>query len=1177
MTADSNSGGDAGRTSASEPIAPSRPPVKNTKWYAVIIVLIFIAAGFAVLAFYHPGPSTGSSASISVSSGVATAGQPYYMNITTNGKFNSMAVYFGDGSSQLIQYSGSTTVPVSHIYNSPGNYYVYFTVNYGSSTYYSLNNLVSVGTTGAIPNQYQSFGSLSFANTSSAPSVNGTALYGPGANLNMLTSFDLEPANPNYAVVAQTLYEYMNGSLVNTMPLPYTYSAVDGAYVLPVSQSEVNFMNLSTGYYEFGLETTTAELASQSIPTSILNSTVISYASAGTYEYNTSAPIHLFGGNASAYMFYGITYNNSTVVQNHKGNQLSFINGGNVTYMNATSIALQYGKGASMNFTESQKNLTFDGYSNITFATNVTGTVTGNITAVYNGVANYSSYSKVHNGTMSFNKTTTYAVASDSTLKLNKPDMITYNNLVNDVNFTGTATVVYGAGSSVTDQNSNAEIMFNGNTTISYLNTNAFNVTYIKPLSVTLWYTLSGTQSQPSTNGALNISAGIYNSYYYQDVAVGSNVALSKTSTVTAGSTFTNAELVSGGITTLDPSIAYFTVDGEILQNTEMTLITYNKSSTSSFIPVISTTDGTPNTAWNNYTVNVNKAEYGPNAPAKYNVTTAPDQNWTFTIRSTAKWQNGDPVTAWDVMYSLTRTLLFDAGAPGTPGWIEAQYMLPGDYYTSNTFWNITQNMTVNNASNSITIHFQTPMTQSLVDQVLTAPGSYITSASWLEQEGAGITWTPAGFTAYEAQGSLAGYNTNIQFGDFSDGPYMVTFLNPSSEVVLKANPYYTAVPGMPAASIGTVVIKYFSEPSSTYLQFKNGAAQAFGLPSSDWTEYEALNATKSVNLTYYPSLGIFFYYFNANVNIPVAQGVTSTINMPSSLFTSLDARKAFADLFNLSQYLGVEVGNTTYHEPFYNPYQGMLPKGMLYAPTLSQIYQNVTAANFPGYNVSGAIHLWDAFINTSGSSVGLSRLHGTGPTLYNGVQLNVPFMIPVGDPVDAGEATVWAAELSTALGVTLTNPEITYTQLYQLFPIQGQNPMAINWGGWSPDYPYPADYMLPMADPVNTSLYMGANSLTSYWFNSSKNPLQNSTEASMMKNMSTWYNTAFANPTEAQKYFLKMDYEFVNMSFTIDVGQQNVFTLTAPSINQNLVKEYQRNVMLGPTGFMYNFLQYTS
>ncbi|MHB1709433.1 MAG: ABC transporter substrate-binding protein [Thermoplasmataceae archaeon] len=1184
MTSDSNSGGDMGRSPASEPIAPRKPQGSNNKWYAVIIVLIFIAAGFAVLAFYHPAPATGNSASVSSASGIATTGQPYNFNITTNGKFSSMTVYFGDGTSQMIQYSGSTTVPITHVYTNPGQYYIYFVVNYGGSVYNNANNLISVQTTLATPGPEQSFGSLSVVPypSSTNASVNGTYLYTPGSNIDFLVTYSLAPSNTNYMVVSQTLYEYLNGSVVNTFALPYTFNQAQGAYILPNSQAQINLTKLAEGYYEFGLETTTASLATQTLTTTLLNSTVLHY-SPGTYQYNTSQNITLFGGTSTPYQFYGFTYLNGTTVGNSAMTELSFMNGANVTYVTQAPI-LNYTKGTGAMFAK-DVNLTFDSNTNITFASNLTANITGNVTAVYNGVANYTSYSSQRNGTFKLNNTTTYAVTSGSTIKLLSTDTLMFVDNA-QVNFSMNTNVVYSAGSAVTDYLLD-NVTYHGNTTMTYLNTNAYYVTLGANTNVTLWYEVNGATSQQITAGAINTAAGVYHTTYYQDVAVFANAGLY--TAPSSGKIFTNAELVSGGITTLDPSIAYFTVDGEILQNTELTLVTYNQSSTTNFIPLLVKslpsldTPSSPNNGINNntanYNVSVNSAAWGPansGAPANYTVHLKPYENYTFTISPTAKWQNGQPVTAWDVMTSFTRTLLFDAGAPGTPGWIIAQYLLPGNYYASNTFWNITQNMTVNNATNSITLHFQTPMSPTLVNQLMAAPGTYVADYSWLESVGAGITWNYSGFMSYEAQGSLPGYNTAVQFGDFSDGPYMATYINPSSEVVLTKNPYYTGTPAFPAATIPTVAIKYFAQPSSTYLLFKNGAAQSFQIPTSNWNDVKALQASSAVNITKYSTLGVFFYYFNARVNTTVLSTVDSTANMPSTLFTNLQARQAFADLFNLSNYLGVQVGNNTYHEPFGIPFQGMLPKGMAFAPTLSQILQNVTPANYPGYNVSRAIHIWDNFVNSSvaKNKLYLSRPGGTGPTIYNGSQLAVPFMIPIGDPVDAGMAAVWGAALSTDLGVSLQLVTVTYTQLYVTFAIQGQNPMAINWGGWSPDYPYPSDYMLPMTDPVNGSLYMGANSLTYAWFGNTSNPSHNASEASMMKNMSKWYTTATSNPTLAQQYFVKMDYEFVNMSFTIDTEQQNAFVLTAPSVNQNLVAQYQTNVMLGPTGYLYNYLE---
>lgn len=44
-------------------------------------------------------------------------------------------------------------------------------------------------------------------------------------------------------------------------------------------------------------------------------------------------------------------------------------------------------------------------------------------------------------------------------------------------------------------------------------------------------------------------------------------------------------------------------------------------------------------------------------AVAKKSIPSKDGKTWTFTLRKSAKWSNGDPVTADDFVYSLQRTL----------------------------------------------------------------------------------------------------------------------------------------------------------------------------------------------------------------------------------------------------------------------------------------------------------------------------------------------------------------------------------------------------------------------------------------------------------------------------------------------------------------------------------------
>ncbi|EQD32760.1 ABC-type peptide transport system, solute-binding component, partial [mine drainage metagenome] len=158
----------------------------------------------------------------------------------------------------------------------------------------------------------------------------------------------------------------------------------------------------------------------------------------------------------------------------------------------------------------------------------------------------------------------------------------------------------------------------------------------------------------------------------YIDFAIyaSNNYHIASSRTVTASGTFTSAELETGGFRTLDPALAYDTVSDEILSNTYQTLTTYQGSNSGAYAPYLAATlpttaNGGVNTNTKTYTQTVNSAVAGYSAHS-YTVKIAPGENYTFHINPNATFQNGTAVTAWDVMYSLTRDLLFTAD-PGAP------------------------------------------------------------------------------------------------------------------------------------------------------------------------------------------------------------------------------------------------------------------------------------------------------------------------------------------------------------------------------------------------------------------------------------------------------------------------------------------------------------------------------
>src|SRR5438309_572873 len=125
-----------------------------------------------------------------------------------------------------------------------------------------------------------------------------------------------------------------------------------------------------------------------------------------------------------------------------------------------------------------------------------------------------------------------------------------------------------------------------------------------------------------------------------QTVAVGSYHPLTYSGNVIKPGIITNVEAVTGGYTSLDPALDYESTGFEVIANIYETLIAYNGTSTSDFVPVIA--DQIPTVANGRVSADF--------------------LNYTFHIRQGMKFSNGDTITPWDVKYSITRTMLFNSG-----------------------------------------------------------------------------------------------------------------------------------------------------------------------------------------------------------------------------------------------------------------------------------------------------------------------------------------------------------------------------------------------------------------------------------------------------------------------------------------------------------------------------------
>jgi ABC-type transport system substrate-binding protein len=884
-----------------------------------------------------------------------------------------------------------------------------------------------------------------------------------------------------------------------------------------------------------------------------------------------------------------LSQNATSSVQYQAGTMPTFKTGANVTFAKGSQLYAKDGTeftvlaGANLTFLNNE-NLTIQGPG---YASNATGVAYGTIA--------YVGPSSPNGSFIHFNKTSTVKFSEDVNFTLLTPITVNFTTATSQeltamntvtATFNKMSSVTYSAGTDLTFM-SRSNTTFVDQTNIAYLNPGT-NVTYLAGTTaslinstISILRTYSGI-SQPIYTGEINAAAGLYQTSYFVDIPV-----FAKAGTYTApvtGYTFTNAEAETGGYKTLDPAIAYDTVSFEVIMNTMATLTGYNGSTSSHFFPYLaaylpSTTNGGINTNYHNYTV---KDPWG----TTYAVNITPGENYTFHIRSNATYQNGQPVTAWDVMYSMVRTLLFDAGSPGTPGWIQAQYLLPGNYYETNTFWNITQNITVDNATNNITFHFQEPMSSSLVFEILgQASGMGIIDPTWLAQHGGAITWNATGFQAYKAHANAGDYISYLVNNVMASGPYEIDYTVPASETVLVANPNYNP-PGngwAPKPKIQKVVIEYIGQTSTRYLQLKSGYAQTAGIPSSDWYEVQGLQKAGTVNIYSFPEISIFWYNFNANINTAMLSGVVSSANVPQTFFDSLHVRRAFADAYNYSYYLSEQVGNAVYNTTFANGYAGMLPDGMLGYQNNASLRANGTLV--PSFNLNYAKANWSAFVDGGNGALfkAMGLTIGAGGVIdYKGAPLNIPIFIFSADPVDEAGATTWGSYLQQVI------PGLQFEVVPTPFPdllgyqVQGSNPMPIYELGWAPDYPYPTDYMGPMADPVNSSTYPGPNDMTPYWFNTTSPVSGKGSMLSQAHNltlMKEWYDlgSVNGNPTVALKYFHKLNEMLVNMTFYVYIEQQHGFWIMNKDINSNSVTNYQENVMLGGgADLLYDYLSYT-
>lgn len=736
-------------------------------------------------------------------------------------------------------------------------------------------------------------------------------------------------------------------------------------------------------------------------------------------------------------------------------------------------------------------------------------------------------------------------------------------------------------------QNGNYGSYYSRNLAYSF---NSSTSTYTYPITKS-YYNMTNLQSGfyqlklSTASATVNQSTGALGSAIQNTTAVWDFVVNSSsgTSTNTSSQLFNRVEPMAGNVS-LDPQMAYLPTSVELLMNTMQTLVGMEGSNTTSFYPYLASALPTPGNGINNAPVTRTIQEYVNGAWTSSTVTYAPSQVYTFTIRSNATWQNGQRVTAWDAAFSIMRDLLFVNGNPGTPGWLLAQAFLPGGSYQANTYQNITNNVTWSNSSHTVTLYLQQPTPPHLLFDLVSAPGSFIGDANWTYLHGEGLGFTPSGFANYTKYGNAVETNSYLFTHIMSDGPYVLAYNMPGNIAYLEKNPAYNppvianGTEWAPAAKINNIQIIYSTDQYGSFFQFSSGWAQSISqqmLSTPQWQQVQNMTNQKIAAVDSFPTLSLFWFNFNARVNMSMLQSLYPNANLPSELFASNAVRKAFAYSFPYDQYLNKFDASPLQGVTFYSKYAGMLDEGMLYNQSIAEL--NATTTGVPYFNLGIAQSFWSTFVNSSmGSAMGITYSASNGIDLYNGLALNIPLFTFPGSAPDAMTASNWITQLQQV--IPGFQSAVLPTQFFQLinFMVQGQNPMPVYELGWGPDYAYPSDYLGPMANPANGSTYPGPNSMTPYWFNGDPaNPLMGQQQMIQQANNLTtmvdeYQNATGSQTSQAKQWFQAMNEMLINMTFYVYTSQQSTVFVLSNDLNISLITHFQENGVTNSGGDLY-------
>jgi len=460
-----------------------------------------------------------------------------------------------------------------------------------------------------------------------------------------------------------------------------------------------------------------------------------------------------------------------------------------------------------------------------------------------------------------------------------------------------------------------------------------------------------------------------------------------------------------GEIDSLDPAWIYDTASGMQVGLIYDTLLYYDGTSSSEFVPMLAT-------EWS-----FNEA----------------DNTLTFKIRDGVKFHNGDTLTPEDVEYTFERAMTQDR--PGGPVWMFFQPLMGGNVYglDDTTFADIDASVEVD--GDSVVFTLAGAYWQTAFLQILCGQWASIVDKSWCIAQG---DWDGTEADIDRVKHPQNAGDTVLFDLTNGTGPWKVDLWESGIQLRLTKNDDYWKgdVP------FDYVITQVVDEWTNRKLALLNGDADLVYVPATQFDEMDDIES-QTEDLQVFknlPSLSIDAFFFNmaiAEDSTYIGSGALDGEGIPVDFFMDEDVRKGCCYAFDYDTYItdalndqGVQRGS-----PVVEGLYGYDPDTPMYEYDLAKAEEHLKAA-------------WGGEVWEKGFQ--FTVLYNTG---------NLPRKT-------ACELLAEGLYKVNPLFQVSIQPLAWPTQLAKIF---GSRDMPLFQIGWLPDYPHADNFIVPFMASYGT------------------------------------------------------------------------------------------------------------